>query len=65
MMKANAIKILRVSKGWHQSELAKKLGCDQSLISLIETGKARLTPRIAAKLNEIMREHLGNVSGTP
>ena len=56
MTEAITIKILRASQGWYQSELAEKLGCDQSLISLIETGKARLTPRLAEKLIKIISD---------
>jgi len=36
--KKSAVKVLRISRGWDQSELAKKSGLHQSRISMIENG---------------------------
>ena len=49
---ANLIKILRVAKGWSQTELAKKIGVVQQRVSLIENG-LEPKPREIKKLAKI------------
>ena len=61
MTKISRVRRLRFELQLKQHELAKLMGCERSLIAKIETGAAPLTVDKAAKLNEIAREHLGNV----
>lgn len=44
----------RNERGMQQSEAARRLGVDQSFISLIERGKRLISPELAAKLRAMM-----------
>ncbi len=59
--KINILQRLRFELQWDQVEMAEELNVSQAMISMLERGQRRLTPNMAAKLNEIAREHLGNV----
>ena len=39
----NPIRRLRQAQGWTQHELAQKIGCSRSLISMLETGQTMPT----------------------
>lgn len=56
--KINKVKRLRFELQLKQSELAKLMDCDQSLIAKIETGAAGLSPDKAARLEKIIKESL-------
>ena len=59
--KINFVMRLRFELRWYQDQMGKELNVSQAMISMLERGQRRLTPNMAAKLDEIAREHLGNV----
>lgn len=46
----NRVKELRLSKGWSQTELAKRIGTTQNTISSIETGQYSPTAYLSGLL---------------
>ena len=47
------LRVVRTISGYSQDEVAGKLGVDQSVISLLETGKRELTDEFAGRLADL------------
>ncbi|MHC4143381.1 MAG: helix-turn-helix domain-containing protein [Planctomycetota bacterium] len=52
----NRFKLLRITKGLKQQELARKIGKYQQWISRIENGQKKISERDLYKLNEALIE---------
>ena len=50
VMNGMALKTARESSGWTQARLAERLGVTQAYISLMESGKRRVRPRLIRRL---------------
>jgi len=53
----NRIKVLRIANGWSLEELAQRTGTTNQQISLLETGKRRLTVEWLLLLGEALECH--------
>jgi transcriptional regulator with XRE-family HTH domain len=49
---AETMRFIRIQKNLSQTEFAKAIGCNRSLIGRIETGERRLTDRTSSKIRE-------------
>ncbi len=56
---AAAFRRWRTENGIQQAEMARRLGVDQSFISLIERGKRLIGPELVTKLRALMDNHEG------
>jgi DNA-binding XRE family transcriptional regulator len=61
-LSAPALAVLRLQKGWSQTELAQRIGTSQSRLSLIESGIDDPLHRTVVKLAEALGEELETVS---
>lgn len=57
MSEKNRIKVLRVANGWSLEELAQRAGTTNQQISLLETGKRRLTVEWLLLLGKALKCH--------
>jgi transcriptional regulator with XRE-family HTH domain len=54
-MKGVVVKGAREKAGWTQASLARRLGVTQVYLSLMESGKRRVPPRLAVRLTRLLR----------
>ncbi|MFB3923385.1 MAG: helix-turn-helix domain-containing protein [Terriglobia bacterium] len=47
------LRLVRRARGWSQKQAAARLGLSQSYFSMLESGKRRLTPRLARRLRVV------------
>lgn len=52
-MSSLGLKTIRKKQGWNQSELARRLGVSQPLVSLLESGERVLTPEHLQKFRQM------------
>jgi transcriptional regulator with XRE-family HTH domain len=48
-----SLKAIRIKLGYNQTELAKKLGLSQGMISLMESGKAQVGENVRKKMTKL------------
>ncbi|MDB5296354.1 MAG: Helix-turn-helix domain [Phycisphaerales bacterium] len=46
----NPLRVNRMARGWHQADLARRIGCSRALITLIETGRCYPGPDLIPRL---------------
>lgn len=54
--KNQELKVLRKLKGYSQCEVAAVLGCSQTRLSFLESGKLKLTDQEGAKIYQLLGE---------
>jgi predicted transcriptional regulator len=57
LMKGMTIRVKRVRAGLSQSELAKRIGLTQALVSQIETGFYVAGPELVKRINKALQQH--------
>lgn len=61
----NRIRQLREDQGWSQAELARRIGCSRSLISMIETDQTLPTLRTLQKMAQEFNVSVASILPEP